>query len=144
MMKTDKMIYSTDERYNFFFNCYKKALEDRSITDFQKVIFLDILYYCELAAYKYCIITNVSFAKKYNKDKGTISRSISVLAKLGILKISYHKEFNYRILKINNDYFYKNNKVAKSDIVDDKFDIIDDKNDYQNNIENKRRIISEL
>lgn len=78
-----------------------EVLQDRSITDFAKVIYAEIADQC-LQGDGFCRLSNGQFSGIFGKDKRTVSRAISQLVNAGHINYKIDKEgVNIRLLWID-------------------------------------------
>jgi hypothetical protein len=113
---------------SFFFMAFHKVLKMNDLTDFQKVLFMEILYICEYGNHKKCIIPNSTFSKYFNRTQITVSKNISELCSKGLILKNYNA-LQYRQIKINRDFIYRNDLNDKSGIEE-----IKDINTYNNEL----------
>jgi len=93
-----------DLDYKGFFYCEMKVKEDHDLTDIAKLIFSDIAYMHFLGKKRKCHAGNEFFAKRYNKNKGTISKAISSLVDKGYIE-RYMDSYRYRLIYVNRTAF---------------------------------------
>jgi hypothetical protein len=112
-MKTKEKFPGIDENNNFYFNCERKILKDKRLKFSHKILALDILFNSYFGKYKKCIISNSGFAEKYDLSPNHISKCISELNKMDVIK-TWYSDLGYRQIRINKDYFY-NNSIINDD-----------------------------